>query len=55
MKTKHCGGCGQVKPDDQFASNKLAPDGRQYHCRECMNAYSVVRKAAIKDGTWGVK
>jgi len=55
MKTKHCGGCGQIKPEDEFAKNRLAPDGRQWHCRECLNAYSVVRKAAIKKGTWRVK
>jgi len=52
MKTKHCGGCDQTKLLNDFAHNKLAPDGRQYHCRECLNAYSVVRKAAIKEGTW---
>jgi hypothetical protein len=52
MKTKHCGGCGQVKPEDQFARNRLAPDGRQYHCKTCKNEHSKIRKAAIKDGTW---
>ena len=51
-KTKHCGGCGQTKPVTQFANNRRAKDGRQYHCRECLNAYSVIRKASIKDGTW---
>lgn len=30
-------------------------DGRQYHCRSCLNAYSKVRKAAIKDGSWLVR
>lgn len=54
MKTKHCGGCETVKSIDDFATNRLAKDGRQYHCRECLNAYSKVRKAAIKDGTWNV-
>ena len=52
MKTKHCGGCDQTKPLTEFANNKLAKDGRQYHCRTCLNAYSVVRKAAIKNGSW---
>jgi len=52
MKTKHCGGCDQTKPVTQFANNKRAKDGRQYHCRECLKAYSVIRKAAIKEGTW---
>jgi hypothetical protein len=52
MKSKHCGGCNQTKLLNDFAHNKLAPDGRQYHCRACMNAYSVVRKAAIKEGKW---
>lgn len=52
MKHKHCGGCGQIKPEDDFANNRRAKDGRQYHCKQCLNAYSKVRKAAIKDGTW---
>jgi len=52
MKTKHCGGCNQIKPVSDFANNSRATDGRQYHCRQCLNAYSVVRKAAIKTGTW---
>jgi hypothetical protein len=52
MKTKHCGGCDQTKPEDQFARNRLAPDGRQWHCKSCKNEHSKIRKAAIKDGTW---
>jgi hypothetical protein len=52
MKAKHCGGCDETKPEDEFATNRRAKDGRQYHCRQCLNAYSVIRKAAIKDGTW---
>lgn len=52
MKTKHCGGCDQTKPVDEFAHNSRAKDGRQYHCKTCLNAYSVVRKKAIKEGTW---
>lgn len=55
MKNKHCGGCETVKPIDDFATNRRAKDGKQYHCRECLNAYSVIRKAAIKDGTWNKK
>jgi len=52
MKIKQCGGCGHPKPITDFAHNRRAKDGRQYHCRKCLNAYSVVRKSAIKDGTW---
>lgn len=52
MKTKHCGGCSTVKHVDDFANNSRAKDGKQFHCRTCLNAYSVVRKAAIKEGTW---
>jgi len=52
MKTKHCGGCDQTKPVTQFANNKRAKDGRQWHCKICKNEHSKIRKAAIKDGTW---
>jgi hypothetical protein len=52
MKHKHCGGCDQTKPEDQFAKNRLAPDGRQWHCKTCKNEHSRIRKAAIKEGTW---
>lgn len=55
MKTKHCGGCETVKPADDFATNRRAKDGRQFHCKQCLNAYSKVRKAAIKDGSWNKK
>lgn len=54
MKTKHCGGCETIKSVEDFANNKRAKDGKQYHCRTCLNAYSVIRKAAIKDGSWQV-
>lgn len=52
MKTKQCGGCGEVKSATDFANNRRAKDGRQWHCRTCMNESSRIRKAAIKEGTW---
>lgn len=54
MKTKHCGGCSTVKHIDDFANNRRAKDGRQYHCRECMNEHGRMRKALIKSGEWQV-
>jgi predicted SprT family Zn-dependent metalloprotease len=52
MPTKYCGGCDQIRPVTQFASNSRAKDGRQYHCKSCKNEHSKIRKAATKEGTW---
>jgi len=33
---KRCGGCGQVKPHDQFSRYRAAADGMQVRCRPCL-------------------
>jgi hypothetical protein len=35
---KHCPGCNQDLPIDQFHRNKARYDGRASHCRTCKNA-----------------
>lgn len=55
MKSKHCGGCDTIKPTEDFANNRRAKDGRQWHCRQCMSEHGKIRKAAIKDGSWNKK
>ncbi len=32
---KRCSKCGEVKPLDDFGSNKQAPDGRNWGCKTC--------------------
>ena len=38
--SKHCGGCGQDKPLDDFQRRTSAHDGKQSQCRECMKRRS---------------
>lgn len=41
MKTeKKCPRCGQVKPLEEFGSNKSKPDGHQDYCRVCQTEIS---------------
>lgn len=37
MKT--CSRCGMEKPIEDFQVRLLSPDGRQYWCRTCQNAF----------------
>ena len=36
---KRCTGCGECKPVDEFARNRVKPDGRQNQCKACNAAY----------------
>lgn len=38
MLFKHCNGCNQSYPLDDFHRHKAASDGRQSRCRTCTNA-----------------
>jgi len=51
---KCCGGCGENKPAENFSRNRLAKDGRQWHCKQCMSDHGKVRKRGIKEGWWQV-
>ena len=35
MEAKACSKCGEVKPLDEFATDRARPDGRRGVCREC--------------------
>jgi len=39
MEKKHCNGCGQPKPVDEFSAKRLASDGLQARCKACMVVY----------------
>jgi len=52
MKTKQCGGCGEVKSVNDFAFRKKSKDGRQASCRVCLNEYNIIRNRLIKEGDW---
>ena len=37
--TKRCSKCGETKPVSEFSRHRKAPDGLNWLCRECHNAY----------------
>lgn len=48
MKT--CSKCKQTKPKTEFHNHARASDGKQYHCKACLSAYSKTEasKRSIK-------
>jgi len=42
METKICTKCGKEKPKAQFHKYKLAKDGLNWHCKDCVNEYHRV-------------
>lgn len=38
---KKCTKCKEIKPITEFSKNKGAPDGLQYHCKECQSKASM--------------
>jgi len=46
---KRCSVCGKRKPGSEFYLNKKSPDGLQYMCKPCTQAYRRERYKRIKD------
>src|SRR2546423_9654877 len=38
--SKHCHGCGLIKPLDAFCNNRRSGDGKAFYCKTCHNARS---------------
>lgn len=41
---KHCAGCEQDKPLDEFHNNKRGKDGKHHRCKSCASAYNKARR-----------
>lgn len=44
--TKFCNYCRTLKELTQFHKNKLATDGLQHHCKDCIKKHLAAKKAA---------
>lgn len=54
METKRCSKCGEVKLLECFGIKRKALDGRNYHCKACINATTAAHRSERPEqrGQW---